>query len=77
MMLLCESKIDTKSAASQLKFFIVLERFRSFNAENLGSVGQRTAKLPAIKLWRDLTAGELEFGPTSSSGAGAVWQTFL
>ena len=29
-------------------FFI---RFRFFNAKNLGSVGQRAAKLPAIKLW--------------------------
>ena len=27
------------------------KRFRSFSAENLGSVGQRAAKLPAIKLW--------------------------
>ena len=29
----------------------VLKRFRSFNAENLGYVGQRDAKLPSIKLW--------------------------
>ena len=28
-----------------------LKRFRSFVAENLKSVGQRAAKLPAIKLW--------------------------
>ena len=28
-----------------------LKRFRSLNAENLGSVGQRAANLPAIKLW--------------------------
>ena len=27
-----------------------LKRFRSFNAENLGSVGQRAAKLPAVKV---------------------------
>ena len=27
------------------------KRFRSIVAENLGSVGQRAAKLPAIKLW--------------------------
>ena len=32
-------------------FDTVLKRFRSFNAKNLGSVGQRAAKLPAIKLW--------------------------
>ena len=28
----------------------ILKVFRSFNAENLGSVGQGAAKLPAIKL---------------------------
>ena len=27
------------------------KRFRSLNAKNLGSVSQRAAKLPAIKLW--------------------------
>ena len=33
-------------------FDTVLKRFRSFNIENLGFVGQRAAKLPAIKLWK-------------------------
>ena len=32
-------------------FYSFLKEFRSFNAENLGSVGQRAAKWPAIKLW--------------------------
>ena len=32
-------------------FYTILKGFRSFNAENVGSVGQRAAKLPAIKLW--------------------------
>ena len=32
-------------------FNTVWKGFRSFNAENLRSVGQRTAKLLAIKLW--------------------------
>ena len=32
-------------------FYTILKGFRSFNAENLASVGQRAAKLPAIKNW--------------------------
>ena len=32
-------------------FNTVLKRFGTFNAENLGSVDQRAAKLPVIKLW--------------------------
>ena len=32
-------------------FYIILKGFRSFNAENVGSVGQRAANLPAIKVW--------------------------
>ena len=32
-------------------FDTVSKGFRSFNAENLGSVGQRAAKLQAIKVW--------------------------
>ena len=71
------AKSILKTQLASWNSYIVFKGFRSFYAENLGSVGQRTAKLPAIKLWSDLTAGELEFGPTGSSGAGAVWQTFL
>ena len=32
-------------------FYSFLKRFRSFNAKNLGSLGQRAAKWLAIKLW--------------------------
>ena len=32
-------------------FYTVWKGFRSFDTENLGSVGQRTAKLLVIKLW--------------------------
>ena len=32
-------------------FYTILKGFRSFNAENVGSVGQRAANLPAIKVW--------------------------
>ena len=49
--------------------------FRTLNAENLGSLDQTAVKLPSIKLI-DLTAGELESGPTGSNGAGAARQTF-
>ena len=31
-------------------FVYFFKRFRSFNAENLGSVDQRAAKLPAVKV---------------------------
>ena len=40
-----------KMVLAPLTFDTVLKGFRSFNAKNLGSVGQRAAKLPAIKLW--------------------------
>ena len=33
-----------------LNFYTVLKMFRSFNAENLRSVGQRAAKLLAVKV---------------------------
>ena len=32
-------------------FYTILKGFRSFNAENVGSLGQRAANLPAIKVW--------------------------
>ena len=31
-------------------FDTVLKKFRSFDAENLGSLGQRATKLPALKV---------------------------
>ena len=50
--------------------------FRSFHAGNMGSEGQRAAKLPSANLENDSTLGELESGLTGSSGAGAKRQTF-
>ena len=43
-------------------FDTIFKGFRSFNAENLGSVGQRAAKLLAIKLWalKDLNPLQIE-----------------
>ena len=43
-------------------FYRVLKGFRSFIAENLGSVSQRAAKLQAVKVW-----GE------TNSAAGLEW----
>ena len=34
-----------------MNLYTILKGFRYFNAKNLGFVGQRAAKLPAIKLW--------------------------
>ena len=63
--------------------------FRTFNTVNMGSVGQRAAKLLAVNvggLKKSLPTGP---GPTQSSrpgfepwltgssGAGAGWQTFF
>ena len=48
------------------------KRFRSFNAENLGSEGQRAANFE-----NDSTPGELESGPTGSSGAELGGRLFL
>ena len=39
----------------------VLKGIRSFNAEYLGSVGQRAIKLPAIKLENDSTPRKLDW----------------
>ena len=55
----------------------LFKRFRSFIAENLESVGQRAAKLPAIKLENDLTPGDLESRPIGSSGAGTGLAVFF
>ena len=58
--------------------YIVLKGFRSFNAENLGSVGQRAAKLQAIKLWEWLNRDR---GPNPSRladwGRGRLADFFL
>ena len=39
-----------KTQLASWNLFRVLKGFRSFNAENLGSVGQRAEKLPAVKV---------------------------
>ena len=43
-------KTTFKILLASWAFYTILKGFRSFNAKNLGSLGQRTAKLPAIKL---------------------------
>ena len=43
-------KINFKMLQASQFLVCFFKRYRSFNAENLGSVGQRGAKLPAIKL---------------------------
>ena len=43
-------KSTIKMLLASWTFCTVLNQNRSFNAEDLGSVGQRAAKLPAIKL---------------------------
>ena len=62
--------------------------FRSFNTENLGSVGQRVSKLPAVKVGghkkksairpqpQSASLPGFEPRPTDLSGAGAGGQTF-
>ena len=45
------AKPTLKMLLGSWTFNTVLKGFRSFNAKNFGSVGQRAAKLPAIKLW--------------------------
>ena len=45
------AKPNLKLLLASWTFYSFLKGFRSFNAENLKSAGQRAAKLPAIKLW--------------------------
>ena len=45
------SKPILKILLASWTFYTVENEFRSFTAKNLGSVGQRAAKLLAIKLW--------------------------
>ena len=40
-----------KKLLASWTFYTILNGFRSFNAENLGSVGKRVAKWSVIKLW--------------------------
>ena len=69
-------KSTLKMLLASWTFWTVEKGFRSFNAENLGSIGQRAAKLPAIKLqeWFDFARNRTRADwPT---GAGAGRQTF-
>ena len=52
------AKSTFKMLLASWNFYIVLKGFRSFNAENLKYVGQRAAKLPAIKLWEWFDRGQ-------------------
>ena len=45
-----EGKNHPYNAASLLIFGVLFKKFRCFNAENLGSVGQRAAKLLAVNI---------------------------
>ena len=59
-------------------FYTILNGFRSFNAKNLGSVGQRAAKLPAIKLWEWLDRDRgFEPEQTGWLGPGPAGRLFL
>ena len=49
---------------------------RSFNAENVGSVDQRAAKLPVIKLWEWFDFAQNPTQADCLAGAGAGWQNF-
>ena len=52
------------------------KRFRSFVAENLESVGQRAAKLPAIKLWEWFDPGRSRTRADWFDWGRATRQTF-
>ena len=66
-----------KMLRSSWNFDTVFKKIRSFDAENLGSVGQRAAKLPAIKLWEWFEGAGVRTRAHWLTGAGAGWQTFL
>ena len=48
---LWEGKNHPKNAASLLIFSVLFLKVKIFYAKNLGFIGQKAAKLPAIKLW--------------------------
>ena len=50
-------------------FDTVLKRFRSFNAKNLGSAGQRAAKYRPSNFENDLTPVQLKLGLRGSTRA--------
>ena len=70
------AKPTLKLLLASWTFYSFLKGFRSFNAENLGSVGQRAAKWPAFKLWEWLDRDRNRTRADWPTGAGAGWQTF-
>ena len=72
---LWEGKTHLWNAASLLNFWHCWKKIGFFNTENLGSIKGLQSYSPS-NFEKDLTPGELECGPISSSGAGAGRQTF-
>ena len=71
-------KLILKMHLANWIFDIVLKGFGSFNAENLGSVGQRAAKWPAIKLWEWFDSGTTRIrADWFESGRGQMADFFL
>ena len=66
------SKLIFKILLASWTLYTVENRFRSFTAKNLGSVGQRAAKLLAIKLWEWFNPGSLEPRPKALANSLAV-----
>lgn len=54
------AKPTLKMLLASWTFDTVYKGFRSFNAKNLGSVDQRTAKLPVTKLWEWFNHGQTQ-----------------
>ena len=54
-----------------------MKRFKSFHTGNIGSVGQRAAKLPSLNFENDSDQVGVKPGPTGLTRAGAGQQTFL
>ena len=61
------AKLTLKMLQASWNFDTLYNRLRSFIARNLGSVGQRALKLPAIKLLEWFDPGCLKSGPTGST----------
>ena len=70
------AKPTLKLLLASWTFYSFLKGFRSFNAKNLESVGQRAAKWLAIKLWEWFDFAQNRTRADWPTGAGAGWQTF-
>ena len=71
------AKTNLKMLIASWFLVCFFKRLQSFNDKNLGSVGQRAAKLPAIKLWEWFEGAGVRTRAHWLTGAGAGWQTFL